>query len=137
MNLVKWQPFKDVQRVFDEDFMPLLPSPRIGWDLAVDLYEVEEMIVAEMNLAGIDPEKLEITVHDGYLRIAGSRDEEETRGRNYFRKEIKRGTFERTVKLPARVKQDQSEARYKNGTLRILMPRIDEEKTGKVHIKVR
>lgn len=134
---MKWQPFKDVERVFEEDFMPLLPSPRIGWDLAVDLYEENGKIVAEMNLPGIDPGKLEITAHDGHLRVAGSRDEEkETRTRNYYCKEIKRGTFERTVQLPARVKQDQAEAQYKNGTLRILMPKIEEEKTGKIHIKV-
>ena len=136
MNLVKWEPLKDIERFFEEDFMPLLPAVKVGWDLAVDVYEEKEAIVAEMNLPGIDPEKLEITVQDIHLKIAGSREDvKETRKRNYYCKEIKRGAFERTVKLPARVKQDQAEAQYKNGTLRITMPKLEEEKTGRIHVK--
>jgi HSP20 family protein len=117
--------------------MPLVPTVKVGWDLAIDIYEEKGNVIVEMNLPGIDPDKLEITVHDGYLRIAGSRVEErENRDKNYFCKEIKRGAFERTVKLPARVKQDKADAQCKNGTLKILLPKLKEEKTGRISVKV-
>ena len=94
MVLVKWEPFKDIERFFEEDFMPLLPTVKVGWDLAIDIYEEKGNVIVEMNLPGIDSDKLEITVHDEYLRIAGSREgEKETRDKNYFCKEIKRGAL--------------------------------------------
>lgn len=137
MNLVKWEPFKDIERFFTEDFFPTLSMVRPGWDLAVDVYEEKGNVIAEMNLPGINPEKLEISVHDEYLKIFGTREEEkESKEKNYYSKEIKRGAFERMVKLPTKVKVDKAEAKFKNGTLKIILPKMEEEKTEKIKVQI-
>ncbi|HEY7161162.1 MAG TPA: Hsp20/alpha crystallin family protein [Acidobacteriota bacterium] len=137
MNLVKWEPFKEFERFFDNDLLPFFPQTKIGWDLAVDVYEEKENVIFEMNLAGIDPKLIEVSFQNGYLKIIGKREEEkETKEKNYFFKEIKRGTFERKVELPTRVKTDKAEATFKNGMLKIVVPKLVEELPGKVNIKV-
>jgi HSP20 family protein len=137
MNLVKWEPFKEFERFFDNDLFPFFPQTKIGWDLAVDVYEEKGNVVFEMNLPGIDPKEIEVSFQNGYLKIAGKREEEkETKEKNYFFKEIKRGTFERKVELPTNVKTDKADATFKNGMLKIVVPKVLEELPGKVNIKV-
>lgn len=137
MNLVKWEPFKEFERFFDNDFLSFFAQTKIGWDLAVDVYEEKGNVVFEMNLPGIDPKEIEVSFQNGYLKIAGKREEEkETKEKNYFFKEIKRGTFERKVELPGRVITDKAEAIFKNGMLKIVVPKLLEELPGKVNIKV-
>jgi len=141
MALVRWEPFepfKDIEKFFGEEFsfLPLLPTPKLGWDLAVDLYEDKGNIVAEMNLPGISPEKVEVTFQNGDLKIVGSRDEEkQTKETNYYCKEIRRGMFERLVKLPAGVKPEKAEATFKNGVLKVVIPK-KEEATEKIKVKI-
>lgn len=90
-----------------------------------------------MNLPGIDPKEIEITFQNGYLKITGKREEEkETKEKNYYFKEIKRGTFERKVELPMKVKVEKAEATFKNGMLKIVIPKVEETMPGKVNIKV-
>lgn len=138
MNLVKWEPFNEMERFFAEDFFPFLPTTKkVGWDLAADVYEEKGNVVVEMNLPGIDPQKIEITVHDEFLKVFGTREEEkETKEKDFYSKEIKRGAFERMVKLPTKVKTQKAEAKYKNGTLKILLPKLEEEKEEKIKIQV-
>lgn len=136
MSIVRWRPLKDIERLFDEEF-PVLSLQKIGWDLAVDVYEKEENVIAEMNLPGIDPDKIEISIENDFLRISGSRDEQkETKEKNYYSKEIKRGGFERTIELPAPVKKDKTEAIYENGVLKVILPK-EVTNNDKVKIKVK
>ncbi len=131
MSLIRFEPFKDIERLFEN-----LPgfAPNVGWDLAVDLYEKEGNLVAEMHIPGIDPEKLDVTIEDGHLRISGTREEsKETKEKTYYAREIRRGTFERTIRLPVNVKEGEAKAEYKDGVLRIILPK-DQGK--KINIKV-
>jgi HSP20 family protein len=135
---MKWQPFKEFEQFFDEEnFMPVFTQPKLGWDFAVDVYEEKGNVVAEMNLPGIDPKELDIKFQDGYLKIFGKREEEkETKEKNFYLKEIKRGTFERKILLPSKVKADKFEATFKNGMLKIVVPKLEEEKATKINIAV-
>lgn len=152
MALTKWRPFNGLTGFFDEDFplmswkpfgekfferdFPASGLPKFGWDLAVDVYEKNGNVVAEMNLPGIDADKIDVSVEDGYLTVKGSREEKkETEEKDYYSKEIKRGAFERTVKLPDYVKKEKTEAQYKDGVLKIVLPK-DEKKEGTVKVKV-
>ena len=138
MNLMKWQPFKEIEQFFDEEnFRPFFAQPKVGWDFAVDVYEEKGNIVAEMNLPGIDPKELEIKFLNGYLNIEGKREEEkETKDKNFYFKEIKRGFFERKIQLPVKVKEDKFQATFKNGMLKIVVPKLEEEKSTKINITV-
>ena len=132
MPIIKWEPFAEIDRLF-EDFPAFSKS---GWDLAVDVYEKDKNVVAEMNLPGINSDKIDVSVEDGYLRISGSREEskEETR-KQYYSKEIRRGLFERIVHLPSAVQKDKASAEYKNSELRITSPKSGETKAGRIKVK--
>lgn len=136
MQLTKWEPWSDVDRFF-EDF-PLVSSPRFGWDMAIDLYEKDGNVVATMNLPGIDPEKLDVSVEDTMLRVSGSREEEkEEKAKHYYSREIRRGSFERSVRLPKSVDRSNVDAEYKNGTLVVTMPIVEKADEAVVKVKVR
>lgn len=133
MAIIRWRPF-DVGQFLTED-MPTIKVPRFIGDLAVDVYEKKGNVVAEMGLPNIDPKSLDITVEDNYVRIAGSREEtKEEEKKNYYYKEIQRGNFERTVRLPVPVMKEKAEAVYEDGMLTITIPKIEERK-AKVKIK--
>lgn len=136
MELMKWEPWGDIEKFFGE--FPLVPAARSGWDLAVDLYEEGGSVVAKMQLPGIDPAKLHVSVEDDYLHVRGSREEEkEEKEKQYYRKEIKKGSFERMVALPSPVEKDKVEALYEHGVLTVTMPRKEKkESSGKVEVKV-
>lgn len=134
MALIKWEPFNEIDRFF-ENFPPLA---KVGWDLAVDVYEKDNTLVAEMNLPGIDPEKISISVEDGYLRVAGSREEsKEEKKKHFYSKEIRRGSFERVVRLPSVVQKDKVTAEYKNGALRITLPKAKEIAKEKIKVQIK
>lgn len=136
MAIVKWSPISDLDRLLADDF-PTIRIAKFGEGLAVDLYEENDQVVAEMHLAGIDPTKLDVSVEDNYLRIAGAKEEKtEEEKKNYYYKEIQRGAFERTVRLPSRVKGNEAKAIYEGGILRVEIPKAEESKKNvKVEIK--
>lgn len=134
MSLIKWGPFDEIDNVF-ESFPSLLKQ---GFDLGVDISEKDDNIIAEMNLPGVDPDKIEISVEDNYLRVSGTREEsKEEKRKHYYSKEIRRGSFERTISLPQAVQKDKVVAESKNGTLTITMPRLNPETSEKVKVQVK
>jgi len=135
MAIIKWEPFGELDRFFDE-----FPSAGIGHmsDMAVDMYEDGSNIVAEMSLSGIEPEKVDVTVEGNYLRVCGRREEEkERKTKQFYSKEIRRGSFERAVRLPAPVNEGRVTAEYKDGLLKIVLPKMEEKKNGKVKVVVK
>lgn len=136
MSLIRWEPFRSLDRMFDEDF-PAMPSLKVGWDLAVDLFEEGDNLVAKMQLPGVDPKKIDVSVEDDYLKVSGSREEEkEEKKKNYYSKEIRRGSFERMVRLPKAVVADKVTADYKEGVLVVTLPKKAEAKGGNVRVRV-
>lgn len=136
MSLIKWEPFSQ----FDDFFGDVSRSSlvKMSGDLAVDIYEKGGSIVAEMNIPGINPEDIDVSIEDNYLRISGShKEEKEDTIKHYYSKEIRRGSFERIVALPASVKRDGVDAEYHNGRLHITMPKAEETKDQKITIKVK
>jgi len=139
MSLIPWRPFDDLDRFFsDEDwFLPVLPKFQAG--PVMDVYETDKDVVAEVNLPGVDPKKVDVSVKNGILRVSGASEEKtEEKKKGYWRKEIRKGSFERAVRLPAEVKEDGVEATYEKGVLKIVMPKTKTETAEKkVKIKVK
>jgi HSP20 family protein len=135
-NLVKWEPFRDVDQLF-EDF-PRMSFPRLNFDLATDIYEKNGNVVAKLNVPGIDLNKINITVEDNVLHVDGSREEEkEEKGKNYYSKEIKRGSFSRTMRLPKSFSEKKTNAEYKDGVLEITMPVAKIQNGSAIKVKVK
>lgn len=124
----------EVENFFDN--FPLVS--KLGGDLAVDIYEKDNNIIAEMNLPGINPDNIEVSVEDNYLKISGSREEsKEEKKKHYYSKEIRRGSFERVVRLPSSVQKDKVLAEFKNGELTITLPKSKETNSNKIKIEVK
>lgn len=138
MSLIKWEPFDDFDRMFRELGMlaPLRQSGP-GFDMAVDVYEDGNDIVAEMNVPGLTAQDINVEVEDTHLRIAGRREEvQEKKEKNHYAKEIRRGSFERLVPLPDTVEQEKVTAQYKDGVLRVRMPKRVAAPEKKVKVEV-
>lgn len=139
MAIVKWDPFQNLDRIFESDFPLTSFRSNVPSDLSVDVYEKGNDVIAEMHVAGMDPEKIDVTVEDNYLRVTGTKEEsKEEKEKNYYYREIQRGSFERTIQLPTDVKDQEAKATYENGILRVVIPKEDSEKKHKkVKIEVK
>lgn len=136
MSIIKWEPFGEIDRFFND--FPSQNFVKFGRDMAVDLYEEGNTLVAEMSVPGIDPEKIDISVEENYLRITGMREEEkEQKDKQFYSKEISRGSFERTLRLPVSVDEGNIQAECKDGVLKILMPKTEEKKREKIKVIVK
>ena len=138
MQIIKWEPFKEVDRFFDDRFFPPFSAlTKLGLDMAVDTYEEKGNIIAKINLPGIKSNELDIAIEDDMLTISGRREEEkETDKKNYYTKEIRRGSFLRSVRLPKAVNANKAEATYDNGELKITMPVLAGSKEKAVKVKI-
>ncbi len=105
---------------------------------AVDVYEKDNQVVVETPLPGIDAQNLKISIENDVLSIEGSSEKKsEIDEKNYYRKEVRYGSFHRAVALPCSVDGDKADADYKDGMLRVTIPKaaVAQKKTIKVSTK--
>ena len=106
--------------------------------LYIDLLEREDALTVRVEIPGINPEDLKISITNDRLTISGEKSEERIDdSRYYYRVERRFGSFSRTIRLPRKVEIDNIEATYKKGVLNIVMPKSKPEKKNKVSIQVR
>jgi HSP20 family protein len=104
---------------------------------AINVYETDKAVMIETPLAGIDPKDVEVSVQKGMLTIKGeSKKEHEVDEKNYYRKEIRNGSFYREVALPTPVAEDQVSAEFDNGMLKVTCPKAPTAVAKKVDVKV-
>lgn len=136
MSLIKYGPFVNLDRFLDDSF--LTPSRRYGWDMAVDVFEEKDQVTVKMSLPGINPNDLNLSVDDDLLSISGEREEEqEVDDKEYYSKEIRRGSFSRIVELPTAVDAAKAEASYSDGLLCIALPKLPTQERKGVKISVK
>jgi len=105
---------------------------------AVDIYQDETNIYVESPLAGIDPENIKITIENEILTIEGDvQKTSEVDEKNYYRKEVRSGSFHRSVVLPTQVDKEKIEAEFEKGILKIVLPKEEELKSNLIEIKVK
>ena len=93
------------------------------------------MIKAE--IPGVDKKDINIEVKDGILHLSGERKEEkEVKEENYHRKERFHGTFRRSFTLPAHINAEKVKAKFKDGLLKITLPKTEEAKPKKINVDV-
>lgn len=141
MALIKWtpflEPFEEMDKMFF-DSMPSLHGMQSGFTPAVDVYEDKDNVIVESQLAGIDPDKVDISIENDVLIIKGeSEKKSEVEEKNYYRKEIRRGSFYRSVPLPTHVVSDKASAVAEGGVLKIFIPKAPESKPKTIKINVK
>jgi HSP20 family protein len=100
------------------------------------LYANDHDLLLTLELAGIDPAKVDITVTGDTVTIGGERPTEAARpGESFHRRERPSGSFKRAVQLPFAVDPAKTEATYEKGVLAVRLGRPESQKPKKVQVK--
>ncbi len=143
MAIVRWSPARDLNRMERElrrmfrDFEQSSeePSSVAVWTPPVDIYETDNEVVVRADLPGIDQRDLDIRLENNVLTLKGERKmEQEVKEDNYHRIESAYGTFVRSFTLPAIVEEDKIKAEYKNGVLKIVLPKKEQAKPRQIKV---
>jgi HSP20 family protein len=145
-GLAPWRPFREMStlrdemdRLWDRFFgeWPTLEPVRREWAPFLDVSETKNNIVVRAEVPGLEPKDIDISLIGGVLTIKGEKKQEkEEKDENYHRIERNYGTFTRSVRVPQEVQSDKIEATYKNGVLKITLPKSEEAKKKEIKIKV-
>ncbi len=103
---------------------------------AVNIFEDGENFILEAELPGMKSDELDIAVEGNTLTLRGQRKGEEEEGVSYHRRERKLGTFHKAVTLPADVDPEKVTAHFKNGVLRMVLPKAEHAKPRKITVKM-
>jgi len=152
MAIVRWEPFRDLvslqermNRLFDESFRSRGAGPgqeddwALGgsWAPAVDIYEQDGNIVLKAELPGVDSKDTELRVENNVLTLRGQRKfDHEVKKENYHRVERAYGAFTRSFTLPTVVDTENIKAEYKDGVLRVVLPKREEAKPKQISINI-
>ncbi len=133
MELPAWQ--DDVQRVFRQFFSDADASLTGAFSPALDVEESDNDFTLHIEVPGVRPEDVEVSIEENMLTVAGSRDFYAERDAEGFRRVERRfGRFHRAVRLPDRVDPDAVTASYKDGMLTVTVPKSESAKPRKVAI---
>ncbi len=137
----EYTPFELWQEMLNQMFGPSLRSraessasqPR-GAMLPVDVWLTEDALILEANLPGANPEDVDITFEGDTLVINAMLPEPEVEGKSIIRERY-HGPVHRALNLDIPVDQEKAEAVFKNGVLRLTIPRADKARTRKIQVK--
>lgn len=143
MNIVKFNDIRNLQdemnRLFSLNFPRFENREEIvrgAWSPSVDIIEGKEEIALEAELAGMNIEDVEVSIENNVITISGERKfDKKDEGENYHRVERSYGTFTRSFTLPRNVVSEEAKADFKNGILRVTLPKKEEAKARKIEIK--
>ncbi len=125
-----------MDRLFDDT----LGRPRSGWltttpSVAVDIHSTADSVVVEAALPGVKPDDVNISVLGETLTITANLvSDAQKREDGFSYREIRRGSFSRTVTLPKNLKTDEATATFENGLLRLSIPMAEAAKARQIQI---
>lgn len=100
----------------------------------VNVFERGESYVAMAELPGLDRESLTVEVHRNRLRIAGARAVDLPERVSVHRRERGSGRFDRTIALPVSIDRERVEASYRDGMLKVVLPRAEADKPKTIQV---
>jgi len=145
MSITRYDPFRDlrtlqeevnrlftgnVARTFDDEGIA-----RGSWSPSVDIYENKDQIVLEAELPGMNREDFDLTIENNVITLRGERRfEKKNEADNYHRVERAYGSFTRSFTVPQTVSGDGASAEYRNGVLRVTLPKREETKARRIEV---
>lgn len=133
-NIIKWNEIENLDKFFNNFFSnnEFIENKKMSFNGygSVNVYTETDSMIVEMDVPGVDASDLDISLEEQYLTVSGKRNEEkEEKEKNYYKKEIRRGNFKRTITLPTQKLDNANiEAVLKNGVLRLSIPKAIKEK---------
>jgi HSP20 family protein len=151
-TMMRWDPFQDLRSAQDEmtQMSPTLAhalglharqqgndrAMTTAWAPALDISERKDAYLVTVELPGVEPDDLQITMEDGLLTIQGERQfTQDSSEQQFHRVERRYGAFRRSITLPAQVQADQIEATFDNGVLEIVVPKAEEAKPKRIQVR--
>jgi len=145
MAISRWDPFRDLNvlqermnRLFDDagrGYRSDEPAATTTWSPAVDIYETDNEIVVKAELPGVDRKDINLNLENNVLTLKGERRfEKETKEENYHRIERAYGGFSRSFSIPATVDEERIRADYKDGILKIALPKKEQVRPKQIKI---
>lgn len=129
-----WDPWLEVDRM--QRMLRDLSMPVTGEFPAVNVWVSGDDAEVTIELPGVDPKDVDISVVGKTLTLKGSRTPEEAKeGESYHRNERWGGPFSRTVDLPFLINANKVEAKFNKGVLTVTLPRAEEDKPRKIVVK--
>ena len=143
-------PFEEMERLF-EGYFPRgwmrpfhwerpswgeLGAPFEGKTPRVDIVDRDNELVVKAELPGVDKKDLDISMTENTVTIKGStsHEEKEETG-DYYRSEMSRGSYSRTLALPSDVEADKAKAKFKDGVLELTLPKLKKAKRRSVKVE--
>jgi len=111
---------RDFDHLFDRMSETTTPTLAPVWRPRLDAYRTDEGFVIDIDLPGVSPEAVDVTVEEGVLTVSGTR--ELTRSEEGFLLERISGTFTRRLTIPEGIEADQIKATYTDGVLSLVLP---------------
>lgn len=106
-----------------------------GMALPLDVSTTNDELVIQAALPGVKPDEVDITVENGTLTIRGETTSERNEGEgDYLVREIRRGTFSRSISLPGGLEPDKASATFDNGMLTLRVPKAEQVKPRQIRI---
>jgi HSP20 family protein len=159
-TMMRWDPFQDLRTAQDEmaqmdPMSPMSPmSPMLAhalglhaqqgsgqaattaWAPALDISERKDAYLVTVELPGVEPDDLQITLEDGLLTIQGERHfAHDSSEQQFHRVERRYGAFRRSITLPAQVQAEQIEATVDNGVLQVVVPKMEEATPKRIQVR--
>lgn len=144
MTLVKWEPLRDLESMFDRyargmdwskegrEFMPTG-----DWSPQIDISETDKEFIIKAEIPDVKKDDVKIDVDNGVLTIHGKREQEkEEKGEKFHRVERYYGSFVRSFSLPENVDENKIDASFKDGMLNLRLKKTAETKHKKIEVKV-
>ncbi|MGD8426414.1 MAG: Hsp20/alpha crystallin family protein [Balneolaceae bacterium] len=131
---------REMDRIFN-DLIPFSwrfeePETEIGfWSPKADMVETDNEYIVDVDLPGLTKKDIQINYHDNVLTIEGERKEEKKEEREgYLRSERYFGSFKRSFMLPAAITDEKIKATFKDGVLKVNIPKAEKSKRKTVAI---
>ena len=146
MNLVRWNPWREMNTLqhrlnhllADSFFQPSRSEDELSlgtWHPVVDMYDEDDRIIIKAELPGMEKKDISVDVKDRVLTLSGERNyDDEVKEENYYRRERAYGKFQRSFSLPADVNSDNIKADFKDGLLKIEVPKPEKQKPKEITV---
>jgi len=148
MNLVKWDPFKELEdvsnrlnRIFGRTPARAEPDREMlavaDWAPSVDISETDTAYLVKTEIPGVKKEDVKVTIQDGMLTIQGERKQEkEEKGKKFHRIERCYGSFARSFRVPDDADEKSVKAEFKDGMLNVTLSKSEKAKPKQINISV-
>ena len=132
MAIIRWDPMSSMLRwpnIWDEDDFPVTPTSD-----NLDVYETKDDVVVKASVAGVDPDKVDVTFEKGVLTISAQEEEESKEGKKFYRKSSR--SYSYRVAVPGNIDlSHEPEAKVTHGVVTVMFKKAEEAKPKKISIK--